>query len=570
MCGIAAVLGRSDPTLLDAMIAAQHHRGPDAAGVFRTSSGAAQLGHNRLSIIDLSAAANQPLHSADGTLAIVFNGEIYNYLELRAELRDYPFRTNSDTEVLLAAYAKWGEQCLDRLLGMFAFVIWDANRNRAFAARDRFGVKPLYYSHAADGSLLIASEIKALHAAGVPRDPDPGTWATYLTYGLYDHSPRTFWNDVTSLPAGHYMVWENGQLHRTCWYRLSERIRGRDETRPIDDVTEEYLALLRDTVRLRFRSDVPVGINLSGGLDSSLLLSLVQMVQGEDSDVQAFTFVTNDARYDELPWVSAMLAQTRHPSVACELNASDVPDLAASVQASQDEPFGGIPTLAYANLFARARERGVIVLLDGQGLDEQWAGYDYYATARRDHAWVVQGTRESPVRPGCLVAEFRALATPLQCRWDSGDAVRDLQLRDAIATKLPRALRFNDRVSMRSSTELREPFLDHRLFELAISQPVDRRVSASETKVLLRRIARTIAPREVTDAPKRPVQTPQREWLRQELGAWATERIEHALTVAGGCWLDADMVRQEWDQFRRGAGDNSFFVWQWISLGMLL
>jgi asparagine synthase (glutamine-hydrolysing) len=293
---------------------------------------------------------------------------------------------------------------------------------------------------------------------------------------------------------------------------------------------------------------------------------MVHAVRGEDDAVSAFTFSTGDPRYDELPWVRAMLERTRHPLVDCRLEACDVPALAASVAGVEDEPFGGIPTLAYARLFEEARRRGVIVLLDGQGMDEQWAGYDYY---RGTGAPLVQGTAQSPVRPGCLVREFRDRALPGAFPAPFPDRLRNLQYRDARYTKIPRALRFNDLASMRSSTELREPFLDHRLFELALRQPESRKIEGDRGKRLLRRIAGPLLAGGIVEAPKRPLQTPQREWLRGELAGWATECIEEALAARGGEWLDAAAVRRAWAEYRQGASDNSFFVWQWIGLGLL-
>ena len=572
MCGIAGIFGPNwRRAQLEAMIASQRHRGPDAEGMYIDSTGTTGLGHNRLSIIDLSPAGRQPMSSNDGRCRIVFNGEIYNYLELRNEIGDYPYHSQTDTEVILAAYERWGHGCLDRFIGMFAFLIWDERERCLFAARDRFGVKPLYYHQQPDGTLLLASEIKALHAAGVPMRPDQVAWSTYLTYGAYDHSERTFWKGIKALPPGHTLVWQDGEVRLSCWYDLAKRVGAEFDERPSAIVEEEYMALLNESVRLRFRSDVPVGINLSGGLDSSTLLGLVQAVQGAESDVKAFTFVTGDSQYDELPWVERMLARTRHPSVVCRLEPSDVPALSESVQAHQDEPFGGLPTLAYARLFERAQAEGVIVLLDGQGMDEQWAGYDYYQAAMDGTAaGLVQGAQEKPVRPDCLGPEFRALAAAFEPPQPFPDQLRNLQYRDARYTKIPRALRFNDRVSMRSSTELREPFLDHRLFELALSQPLERKIIDGTRKWLLRKMARQLLPRGVVEAPKRPLQTPQREWLRGPLQRWASDCIEESLNVYGGTWMDADAVRRAWRNYCGGASDNSFYVWQWINLGLMV
>ena len=569
MCGIAGIFGAvGAERRVAAMLELQRHRGPDGASWHASPRGRAVLGHNRLAVIDLSEGGRQPMASPDGRRSIVFNGEIYNYLELARELGGpAAFRSKSDTEVLLAAYDAWGPACLDRLVGMFAFAIWDEREQTLWAARDRFGVKPLYWAAGDAGELVIGSEIKALHAAGVPAEPDEEVWAAYLGSGASDFSERTFWNGVSALPPGHTLSWSAGGVRIARWYDLAERVGPETDVRAEKEVVDEYRALLASSVALRFRSDVPVAVNLSGGLDSSTLLGVLQEVRGADDDVFAFTFSTGDARYDELPWVRAMLARTRHPHVECRLDASDVPELAVSVADAEDEPFGGIPTLAYARLFEIARSRGVVVLLDGQGMDEQWAGYDYYRAPQG--APLVQGTRDSPVRPETLRPEFRAAALPFAPPAPFPDRLRNLQYRDARYSKIPRALRFNDRASMRSSTELREPFLDHRLFELAFRQPAERKVGAGEGKRLLRSIAGALLPGEVAHAPKRALQTPQREWLRGPLRGWAEDRIEGALSGFAESWLDRAAVRRAWAAYLRGESDNSFYVWQWINLGLL-
>jgi asparagine synthase (glutamine-hydrolysing) len=571
MCGIAGIFGNNwKVENLEAMVAVQKHRGPDAEGIYIDRSTVAGLGHNRLSIIDLSDAGRQPMKSRFGNLVIVFNGEIYNYLELKRELEtEFEFRTQTDTEVLLAAFQKWGAACLDKLIGMFAFIIWDESNKTAFAARDRFGVKPLNYHQKNDGTLFIASEIKALHAANISRIPDKRTWATYLTYGLYDHTEKTFWKDINSVPAGHILTWKENKTTISCWYDIAERVGDEFDRRSENEVQEEYFELMKESVKLRFRADVPVGINLSGGLDSSSLLGLVHAVQGKDNDVKAFTFTTGDENYDELPWVKEMLAKTNHPLIVSELSPAEVPELAASVQYSQDEPFGGMPTLAYAKLFETARKNGVIVLLDGNGMDEQWAGYDYYKSALNgDVPSLIQGTKEKPVRPKCLTPEFRALAEPLEFPNVFSDKVRNLQYRDTRFTKIPRAMRFNDRISMRSSTELREPFLDHRLFELALRQPTERKISNGTRKKMLRQISAKLLPEKLSESPKRALQTPQREWLRGELKNWANEQINSALTGNFKDWFDKKSVLSEWQKYVRGESDNSFYIWQWVDIGL--
>ncbi len=578
MCGIAGIFAQRvgkpvERRSLEAMVVAQHHRGPDGRGIYLDPTGCAGLAHNRLSIIDLSDAGAQPMASADGRYQLAFNGEIYNYVELRQELSDYPYQSRTDSEVILAAYIKWGPDCLERLIGMFTILIWDEREKRLFAARDRFGVKPLYYTHNPDNQLVVASEIGALRAAGIEMQPDAKSWATYLSLGVYEHGDATFWQGIHSLPGGHRLFFQDGKIKTECWYDLVQRTGTDYDQRSESEVSAEYFDLLMESTKLRFRSDVPVGVNLSGGLDSSVLLGLIQRLQGSDSDVKAFTFVTGDERYDESPWVDQMLSRTKHPSIQCLLRPEDVPDLALSVQAHQEEPFGGMPTLAYAKLFERARQEGVIVLLDGQGLDEQWAGYEYYKRVLTGESSVqqvgtVQAAKGSATRPQCLTAEFRRLAESFETPSPFGDPLRDLQYRDTKHTKIPRALRFNDRVSMRASTELREPFLDHRLFELALRQPPERKINGETQKYLLRKIVGELLPGGVVEAPKRPLQTPQREWLRGDLQSWGNDQIETALDRFGDQWFDSEAVRLEWSEYRQGASDNSFYIWQWINLGL--
>ncbi|MEY3283655.1 MAG: hypothetical protein RIR86_1668 [Acidobacteriota bacterium] len=578
MCGISGIIGRSwEGSQLERMVDALRHRGPDARSIFISALGDGApdemvgLGHNRLSIIDTTPGGLQPMTCADGRLRIVFNGEIYNHPELRAALSDYPFRGRTDTEVILAAWRRWGDAALHRLIGMFAFLIWDRQTGRLIAARDRFGVKPLYYHLRADGTLFAASEIKALQRVGLGATPAPRTWANYLANGTMESGGETFWEEIHALPAGHTLTWAGGRIEISKWYDLAAQTGSAEDLRPEGEVAAEYEALLRESVRFRFRSDLPVAINLSGGLDSSLLLALVDQEAAPDAAIEAFTFVTGDPNYDELPWVEGMLASSRRRPIVCALSAADVPVLAHAVQSAADEPFGGLPTIAYARLFAEAQHRGVRVLLDGQGMDEQWAGYDYYRNEKGQP--VIQGSRDPATFAAGLLPEFRALANDTALPDCYPDRLRNLQHRDITQTKLPRALRFNDRISMRASTELREPFLDHRLVELALRQPAERKIEprpGGQTKILLRQIAARLVPANLALAPKRAVQTPQREWLRGPLRHWATEMVEAALDFGSGGWFDGPAIRRQCQKFFDGEGDNSFFLWQMISAGMIL
>jgi len=567
MCGIVAVVGKAaNEKLLQKMLSKQWHRGPDFTGSVVKDAKVA-LGHNRLSIVDLSADANQPMTDASGRYVLLFNGEIYNYIELRETLKPhYTFRTQSDSEVLLAAYHVWGEAMLERLKGMFAFIIYDREEGSLFGARDRFGVKPFFYA-LEKGTLYIASEIATLQAAGIGGQPNESVWASYLVGGSYGLPHETFWSGIFQLPGGYAMNHDASGLRSWPWYDFVSRVRRIRSQATLEEVQAHYTRLLERSIELRFRADVEVGFNLSGGLDSSTLLAMVDHMRSSRENIRAFTFYTGDDRYDELSWVRQMLRGRSHPLEAVRLDAKDVPDLAKEMAVVQSEPYGGIPTLAYAKLFRRARALGVKVLLDGQGMDEQWAGYDYYT---RKSGSLVQGTKSAPTRPGVLHSDFAALAQKAEYPRPFVDEVRNLQYRDLFYTKIPRALRFNDRVSMAASTELREPFLDYEMVEYAFAQPLEYKIHHGERKWLLRKIASKFLDAAIVTAPKRPLQTPQREWLGHELAPFVEEQIDTIANGPASAWFDRDALYREWRAYREGDQDNAFFVWQWVSVGLML
>jgi asparagine synthase (glutamine-hydrolysing) len=563
MCGVAAIVGpKASLQNLERILALQNHRGPDFTGYWVEPNQIA-LGHNRLSIIDLSAAANQPFVSSDGRYHLVFNGEIYNYLELKQKLRfDFEFKTNSDTEVLLAAFIKWGKECLAELNGMFAFIIWDIKDQSLFAARDRFGVKPLYFSQLAD-SLILSSEIRPHWQIGIPKVPNSDVWHSYLTKGQYGMPDETFWKGIHQIPGGHYLTLKNGDIEIRSWYDFVTRSMALINHQENDE--EAYiLDLLKDSVRLRFRADVPVGFNLSGGLDSSTLLALVSDAYPDEKKIEAFTFFTGDERYDELPWVRQMLVGKPYPLNTCKLEVSDIPYLTQKIASVQDEPFGGIPTLAYAKVFEEARKKGFLVLLDGQGSDEAWAGYDYYL---KNTTSLIQGTNTSPVRPEALTNSLKSMGSR-EIPMPFSDKLLNKQFRDIFYTKIPRALRFNDRVSMAFSTELREPFLDYRLVEYVFSRSRDFKIKDGQQKWLLRKIAAKYLGDDIALAPKRPLQTPQREWLGGPLASWVEEKIE--FLKANIDWFDPESLDVIWKEYKNGNQENSFYIWQWVNTAEVL
>ena len=566
MCGIAGIIGpKSSEADLKKMLQTQEHRGPDHTGIF-FDPGFAAIGHNRLSIIDLSPEANEPFVDDSGRYYLTFNGEIYNYKELREELKSfYSFRTVSDTEVLLAAFIHWGKDCLHRFNGMFAFAIWDSVEKKLFAARDRFGVKPLYYSER-DHTLYFSSEIKALKNDIFDASPNLEVWANYFSYGSFGMPHQTFFEKIFQLPGGHQLEYSTGKLNINKWYDFEARVQNVSQKTTFEEVKENYLHLLKDSIKLRFRADVPLGVNISGGVDSSLLLALVNLFE-DKRQINAYTFYTGDERYDELPWVEKMISTTQNPLQKVLFSASEVQETAKKVGQFQDEPYGGIPTLAYSNIFKQAQRDGIKVLLDGQGMDEQWAGYDYY----QNSGSTIQGTgKTSPFRPNTLNNYFAALAEKPEYPQPFDNQLQNLQFRDLFYTKIPRALRFNDRISMAYSTELREPFLDYRLVELAFAQPEDFKIRNGQGKYLLRELLSKLAPKELSYAPKRPLQTPQREWLAHELKPFVEEQLARLRESGAADWFDHDEIEKEWKKYLKGDNSSSFHIWQWVNASLLL
>ncbi|MEH6408342.1 MAG: asparagine synthase (glutamine-hydrolyzing) [Leeuwenhoekiella sp.] len=568
MCGIAGITSKTNKrSALNEMLDAQKHRGPDYTGVY-IDENYAFLGHNRLSVIDLSPEANQPFIDKNQRYQLVFNGEIYNYIELRESLKiRYDFKTQSDTEVLLAAYITHGENCLELLNGMFAFAIWDSKEKELFAARDRFGVKPLYYAFNGD-DFYFASEIKSICAAISTCEPNRKVWANYFLYGSYGLPEETFYNDILQLPAGNSLILKNEKLTIKSWYNFVKNVQNTEKIADFKAAQKHYLKILKDAINLRFRADVPIGFNVSGGLDSSLLLALVNNMH-EGKHIKAYTFYTGDERYDELPWVQKMLETVENPLQKVKLKSSEVKDYAQKLANNQDEPFGGVPTIAYAKIFEQARKDGVLVLLDGQGMDEQWAGYDYYSEAGENS--IIQGmdAKISPYKSGCIgqklakYAEKPAYPTPFDNR------LQNIQYRDLFYTKLPRALRFNDRISMANSTELREPFLDYRLVEFAFAQQAEFKIKGDVHKYFLRELVKDLLTQELTCAPKRPLQTPQREWFASDLKPFINDQIQNLKKSSYADWFDIDAIESELIKYEEGDNESSFHVWQWVNFSLL-
>ncbi|HSW29268.1 MAG TPA: asparagine synthase (glutamine-hydrolyzing) [Longimicrobiales bacterium] len=623
MCGIAGIVGPgASESRARGMARVQAHRGPDDEGVW-TGPGVA-LSHRRLSILDLSSHGHEPMVSADGRHVLTFNGEVYNYLELRRELAGYPYRSRTDTEVILAAYARWGEACVERFVGMFAFALWDVERGVLFCARDRLGIKPFHYAWHR-GDFLFASEVKGILAAGVPARPDADTWAAYLAHGVYDHGEATFFEGVKALPGGCTLTVRMGRggsegaaspsaasgivapvdataLRPRVFWDLGAL------TQDVADLSdreaeEGFLERFDDAVRLRLRSDVPLGVNLSGGLDSASLVATVDAVSKEAGALQTFTAAYADPRYDETDFAGRVPRRREWTRHVQRLAVADVWPMAVHATWHQEAPFGGISTLGYHHLHALAREADVTVLLEGQGVDEMLAGYRYFrphhqldllesgdrATLRRelcaDAALEGEGWRDgvarmrrvldgggSPVyQDGTAFLAPDTLAPAVAERAGAypafhppyRDRLRNALYRDLRHTKLPRVLRMNDRLSMAFSRELREPYLDHRMVEWVFRLRPDQRIRLGRSKELLRRAMAGRLPDDVRLPPKRAVVSPQREWLRGPL-APGVEALLASERFVGRGLFDAARCRDAFRRFRAGEGSNAFFVWQWV------
>jgi asparagine synthase (glutamine-hydrolysing) len=567
MCGIVGLIGKDDYKVpLQEMLQLQHHRGPDFTGVYYDKDYAA-LGHNRLSIIDHGQQSNQPFTDKDKRYYLTFNGEIYNYKELKEELKyNYQFKTNSDTEVLLALYIEYGKECLNKLNGMFAFAVWDSKEKKLFAARDRFGVKPFYYSFN-NKTFVFTSEIKTIHKSGLEKSANSEVWANYFSFGSYGQPNQTFWKNINQLPRGHYLELVNNKLNIVKWYDFVEAINNQDVVSSYDEAKEIYSNLLLESIKFRFRADVPIGFNLSGGLDSSALLALVNSSQNNTEAIEAFTFYTNDKRYDELPWVEKMVKRYKNPLNKVLLSPNEVTDLSKFISFSQDEPFGGIPTLAYAKTFKNAASKGIKVILDGQGMDEQLAGYDYYTLNNES---TIQGIKNNPFRANMLSENLLKEKVKPKFEEPFDNRIQNLQFRDLFYTKIPRALRFNDRISMAYSTELREPFLDYKLVEFAFGLPLEYKIKEGKNKRILRDVVSKFMPKEVSYAPKRPLQTPQREWLAEELKDFVDNHITAIKYSNYKEWFNEKELDYEWKKYLSSDRQSSFHIWQLVNFSLLM
>lgn len=622
MCGIWFSIALSPPREVIDIVA---HRGPDGSGWHQMSSPAGQvtMAHRRLSIIDVGPSGHQPMCYRERWW-ITYNGEIYNYIELREELASagWEFKTSSDTEVILAAYAKWGDVCLDRFVGMFAFVIYDSKTHSVFAARDRFGIKPLYFRYEG-GTLAFASEIKQLLALpGCVRTVNNTQVYDFLTASMSDHATDTMFSGIDQLRGGE-------SVHVDCagsrlnapnvrrWYSLPKS--GSIDI-SFDNAAVKFLELLSDSVRIHLRSDVRVGSCLSGGLDSSSLVCLAERMLRGTGDASAFTTINarfSEKEVDESRFADSVTRQTGLPAAQVFPNPEDLIARAERLTWHQDEPFGSTSIFAQYCVFEEARRLGIKVMLDGQGADEQLAGYhwmfpQYYRQLlyggrfaelaktlrgrRRIHgvslasnlkslgqgalpqslAMALSAYRRQSGRFGWLSGEFRepfAKRSPFfsALERDGMQNVGDLGelcVAQVQSTNLPTLLHYEDRCSMAHGIEARVPFLDHRLVEFSIGLGGQHKMKGAETKSVLRAAMDGILPRDVqTRQDKLGFSTPENRWLAGPLREFLTDRLMAAANRFPGIF-DRRGLRKLADDVSTGRRAPDFTLWRVASFGM--
>ncbi len=613
MCGIAGRLNFNpahpvERAHLVAMTDALTHRGPDAAGYYL--DGAIGLGHRRLSIIDL-ATGDQPLANEDGSVQVVFNGEIYNFAEVRRELESHGhrFRTSSDTEVIVHGYEQWGERAVERFRGMFAYAVWDQRARRLLLVRDRLGVKPLYYAEV-EGGIVFGSEIKSLL-----QHPDVGReWRAdmidaYLTL-LYVPAPDTIFKGIHKLPPAHTLVAERGTIRLSRYWQLA--FTGDGDARKEEDYLEELDQRLREAVGLRLVSDVPLGAFLSGGIDSSTVVAY--MVEASTAPP-----LTISVGFDQQDFDEVRHAETVARHLGCEFHALTasprVEELLPTLAWHFDEPFAdssAVPTY----YVSKAARQLVTVALSGDGGDELWAGYARHqvehweqrarsalGSATRLAGWLgqalplsVKGARSlrhlasAPDQAYALKHAYGMFEADAKGRLYSGDLRRAVNGYDALAAfrdayqacgsrdPLDRSMYVDtqtyliddvltkvDRMSMAVSLEAREPLLDHKLLEFAARVPASLKLKDGQSKYLLRRVLERRVPKSITGRKKSGFAAPIGDWLRGSLAGMTTELLQDGRLRDRGIFNTSEVTRL-WDEHRTGRANHMHRLWQLIML----
>ena len=609
MCGIAALIGKQELSAdwLRGMLNAVKHRGPDAEGESVFLNNRVLLGHRRLSIIDLSMSGKQPMSYMNGDYSITYNGEIYNYLELREVLSSlgYEFRTNTDTEVIMAAYDCWGQDCMHHFNGMWAFVLYDNRKKEIFLARDRFGVKPLYYWFSPYGFVAFASEIKQFFSL-------PGWHGTingercydFLTFAICDHTNQTMYANVHQIKGGECALFSVDQHFSKAdirtWYKYQRKyFKG-----TFEEAVEKFRTLFFDAIRLRLRADVPVGSCLSGGLDSSSIVCVInELLQEEQYGTKQITISAGakDKRYDELEYANMVLQERRN---ICGMTV--YPDLENLFKVfpkllyHHDEPFSSTSIYAQWCVFQTAQDNKLMVMLDGQGADEQLAGYSEFDRARysgllrslqflrlyRDaqankamrnihyslvfktlrHILFGSAKRNKKILPPWLnTKKLQTIPRSINSLLLEQPSVYEEAVQQMFVFDLPVLLHHEDRNSMAFSVEGRLPFLDYRLVEFILSLPDEYRLSDGLTKKILRYAMKDILPDGVCNRmTKLGFVTPEETWMRTK-PEFFKQRLNAAVEQSNGIF-NANIVKMFDDMIEHNSGGSSEF-WRVICFG---
>lgn len=622
MCGIAGIYffdgqGPSGLGLIQRMMELAAHRGPDQTGCFEESG--SLLGHLRLSIIDLSESGRQPMFYRD-RYVLVYNGEIYNYLPLRRELEalGHVFVSQSDSEVLLAAYAQWGPDCQTRLAGMWAFLLYDRRQQTLFVSRDRFGIKPLYYWVSPEGFVALGSEIKQF--TGLPGwhpRVNAQRLYDYLNWNLTDHDEQTLFAGVHQLPPGACLTLARplapgARLPLRQWYILRPQAFTGDRPTAVKAFGE----LFGETVREHLQADVPVGSCLSGGLDSSSIVCMIQQLRSQQATPGAqhsFSAVFPGSVLDESGYIEAVVAHcgvTGHQTL-CQSEL--MPELLPRLIWHQDQPTGSASVYVQWQVFALAAAAGIKVMLDGQGADEVLGGYHHYLahlltgslisgdlpaylalsrsvqglygySSRQTLQWslnlLLPDWLRQPLRrrlghaglePDWLDSSRFGIvpADPYQALTAAaGDSTAASRI-DLCHTRLPMLLHWEDRNSMAHGIEARVPFLDHRLVEFALGLPAEIRLHQGLSKYVLREAMAPLLPDAVNQRrDKLGFEPPEADWLRQLPAAWLRGCIETAYQRGNGLLRPA--MRAQAEAMIKGEKPYNSLLWRWLNLGLWL
>jgi asparagine synthase (glutamine-hydrolysing) len=603
MCGIAGIINFDNKPVgqpsLRKMMQAMKHRGPDDEGVFTVDN--VGLGFVRLSIIDLTISGHQPMIDASSRYVIVFNGEIYNYIELREDLKKEGviFRTHSDTEVLLNAYIHWGQACLNKFNGMWAFAIYDTFEKSVFFSRDRFGVKPFYY-YADNEFFVFASDIPAiLSVLRSTPEPDNHTIYEYMLYNRTDQDNHTFYKGIKKLQHGCNLTVENNNITVTKWYNLRDNIQA-----PFQN-PDEYSHLFTDAVGLRLRSDVPIGVCLSGGLDSSAIVSVL-LKKYNKNDVNTFSATFGNSYInDETGYINEFEPVLKNMYFTQPDAYSLKTDISSFIKA-HSEPLPTSSPYAQFKVMQLAKDY-VTVLLDGQGADEQLAGYHYFfgfyykELLQKWKLSLLAGEIYSYCKTHKSLyglQSFGYLLLPARIRekyklqsksYLNKNFVREYtgrnitidnlndspNLKESLINhfeyKLEHLLKWEDRNSMWFSLEARVPFLDYRLVEKTLALPSDQIIRKGETKYIFRESMRDILPDKIrTRHSKIGFITPDNEWFRTSVLKDFILELLNSREFARNPYIDQKMALKLYNAHLSGKTDISTDIWKWMNLTLWL